>query len=401
MAGIRVAPRGFSTKYRAELMIAAAALLGSAIVNVVVVILFEYRNPMLAMRYGLALAAVLLMLLLLFNQRRLIESKFALVNRVLTDHFGYAYQDNQYFRRRIHYAQEKLRLAKVVVNQALPRILADALAEHPGMQRVNIIIDSGTTLAPLFPELLAVGVRSSNPKLDVRLFTNSMSGIGEIHRLGGRASDVLSEEDFNLIGGQPLSKYRATTGKVTMDFLKSLWSEANDSTGSIVTIGIVTANWLLGGKKLDSVSLCARGRGHLKFKKAVCEHSDYRLVVAPLGKILPLTDVGILNEMLPRDNADPYNTYELPPASARTTHLLTTHRRREGLSPFSPLSEHLRRIDAGDEAVNYLLCEEAPVFDPPGDSLREVFAVETPHGYIEENFSRAYGNFGVHWTERG
>jgi hypothetical protein len=378
----------FVRRFRGELLISAFSVVVGAGVSILIDIFVKTGDPYLLGFYTFGFVVVFLMLALLFNQKRLIENKFKTVNQVLIDYFGYSSKDNQFYSRREHYAREKVRLANALVRRVLPRVVKRIYADYPNLAELSIIIDSGTTLTPVFPELVVHGVPRKEG-VEVNIYTNSMSGIEEIHKLDNSDNFAISDDHIALIGGQPLRKYRATTGRITEDFLEFLWKN-RDPNRQRVTLSILTANWLIAGSGLDSLSLCARGRGHIQFKRVVGGFTEYRIVVAPLGKILRLRDVGILNRMLESKDGGEYQDYRLEEGKKDKTYLLTTRRRDNSLSPLCPVTLMLDTIRSDNSAKNYVLCEECPPFDPPGTTEREVLFYESPHRYVRDKFQEAY-----------
>jgi hypothetical protein len=378
----------FFTRFRGEIIISALFLFLGIVASILITLTFRTRDPYVLGFYIFGFLIVLLMFASLFNQKRLLNKKFEFVNQVLIDHFGYASRDNQFLRRREHYAMEKKELAKVLVREVLPHILERIYRDNPNVTKLNIIVDSGTTLTPMFSEL-AVSSIKFRKDLEIDIYTNSLSGIEEIHKL--ESSDSLGISQINLIGGRPLSRYRATTGKATEAFLQTLWDYQEETTPNTITLSILTANWFLAGNGLDRLSICARGSGHLEFKKRVSEHSHYRVFVTPLGKLLRLSDVTELNELLKGYEDDEYRSYLVPDSQKSATYLLTTRRDAHSLSPFRHLTVPLDRIEKHNGAWNFTFCKESKVHDPPGKTFEEVFINETPHKYIRENFEAAYG----------
>jgi len=378
----------FFKKFRGEIIISSASLLLSVIAAIIIAIFFRARDLYLIGFYCFGFLVVILMVALLFNQKRLFNKRFRSIDQLLIDHFGFVSKDNQFFRRREHYANEKKGLAKVLVRQVLPNILEKIYKDNRNLVKVNLIIDSGTTLTPIFPELINWGVPIKKG-LELNIYTNSMSGIDEIHKL--ESGENLQIPSINLIGGRPLSKYRATTGEATEAFLQTLWDEQENSNHGIITLSILTANWFLAGNGLDRISICARGLGHLEFKTNVSEHSDYKILVSPLGKLLRLNDVNELNELLKGYEDDVYRSHLISDSQKNTTFLLTTRRDHHSLSPFCQLTIPLDHIERINSAWNYTFCNESPIYDPPGTTFEEAFINETPHKYIRDNFEAAYG----------
>lgn len=378
----------FASRHRAELIITAIPFVITLVVTQFLRLLSAQegsRSTLLLYWFGILLG--LLFLALLFNQARLFRRRSKLLDRILIDHFGYGYRDNQYFQRRDHYAEEKVALARALVEHVLPK-LADEVCRAANLERLNVIIDSGTTLTPVFPQLLRSGLQVRD-EVELRFYTNSMSGIDEMHRLAGGGLFAIPEEDFHLIGGQPLSKYRATTGEGTERFLDSLWEEAASGDGRTVTIGLVTANWLLMDRDLEQVQLCARGRGHLSFKKSVCANADFIVLVAPLGKLLRLRTADELNGILRQEQR--YQTHPLPHGKRNNTLLLTSRRPARSLSPFLQYSDCFVDLGNRNGGRNFRLSEDCPLFDPSARTRLEALIAETPHVYTRRCLKELYG----------
>lgn len=220
---------------------------------------------------------------------------------------------NQYQERATHFADEKQLLCERLVTEQLPDLIKECWQDYDernrkSPERIDIIIDSGTTLTPAFAALKHFGLRfeakeqliksaearqhsvRDAPNFDPPfvVHTNSMSGVGEFNRMG--ESLFFSETNLELFGGNPLGRYQATTGKVTESAARMVNPER---TGFVISV--LTANWVLIGNTFHTIHLCARGRGHLEFKAAAAANADCVVVVAPLGKLLRTDDVNVLN----------------------------------------------------------------------------------------------------------
>lgn len=180
----------------------------------------------------------------------------------------------------------------------------------------------------------------------------------------------------------------STTGMTTQETeenLSKIWERAKEP-GNIV-ISIVTGNWILMGRNMDSLHVCARGEGHLAFKEQVCKNSNYIIVVSPLPKLLAVDDPNLLNQVAP------YKTYQsfLVSNDNRRVSLLTTRRERGSQSPFYNLSLRLEgRAKLPQEERNYELWSGTPIFEPIGDA-KAVQEEEIPHHYILPHFEEFYG----------
>jgi hypothetical protein len=192
----------------------------------------------------------------------------------------------------------------------------------------------------------------------------------------------------------PLNRYRATTGDDTEHCLDAIGETQKKSNDTIVTVGVITANWFLGGHGLNNISICARGERHLEFKKKVIETSEYVVLIGPLGKILKLeeSDINILNRMYPPTTGSQYDCYCIPPKMKNVTYLLTSYRPNKSLSPLKRNSGDLQYIRERNSATNYILCLENPYFNPPGTTKMEVETIEMPHQITRDYPEVFFGN---------
>jgi hypothetical protein len=189
--------------------------------------------------------------------------------------------DSVYQWREGHYQKEKRQLAE----QFAKRVLAKRvkyLKERLGRDRIRIIFDSGSTIAPLFDVL---GLDAQNNRehwcKDVEIITNNIKGIENILRYRDRPG--------NRYANLPLSRVSVLPGKVLAAFeaiadlqtLKALESYRDDG---IHTIAVTTGNYILlhNGNFLP----IARAGYHPYFKATLYDIASEVYVIAPLGKIL-------------------------------------------------------------------------------------------------------------------
>jgi hypothetical protein len=330
---------------------------------------------------------VWLQVALLFTQKRLFNKRVGVLDDILESQFGFSLEDNQFNRRSRHFRAEKIRLAEVLTSEVLPRLVRQAQRDYPELKHLNIFLDSGTTITPAFRPLVFQGLPIEKERLVIH--TNNLAGIDELHKLPQiqLESGKLSEEVFNLLPGSPLCKYRATTEGGMDKFLEGIWEEKRNSNGTTAAIGVLTANWILAGPGLDSLQICARGRGHLAFKKNLIENCDYVVVVSPLAKILRVDKLNELNDLI----SDPVKFRNEPMSTNKErTFLLTSNRPHHSLSPLRNITIELKNLQKHSGGKNYTLCPECPEYDPPGNA-REVMATECPHDYVRDAFEAMYG----------
>ncbi|UCD76401.1 MAG: hypothetical protein JSV91_05640 [Phycisphaerales bacterium] len=315
-------------------------------------------------------------------QARLIHRASIRIRDVVVHEFGHPWRETQYHQRAKHFVEEKRRLAEVLVEQELPTLVRGLAATHPNAE-IYLILDSGSTITPVFRPLVRAGIGlEDDDHLNIQVYTNNLAGIEELQKLDQPGGRVLQPDQFTLIGGHPLDRYRATTGDETEQFLDALWQRQTAHGANIVTVGVLTANWLLYWH--DHITLCARGRGHPEFKRSVAGGSQHLILIAPLGKILSLSSVDRLNAMMmdageaARWSGDQrrYEAIEIPREKTDRAILLTSRRPRHSLSPLHSLSNRLFGEKEGKD--NFDLSEFCPEYEPYG-SNQEVFNIELPH----------------------
>lgn len=384
-------------QFRGETYVLAATLF-SLLLSVISLIV-EFGDPIFVLNLTFGFIILLILFVLLFNLKRFFrhrfedlegmfrdtQSRLAVAEKILMQYFGLAWRKNPYFDRLQHFVDEKQILADELVRKTLPELLERARTENPAVRTVNVVLDSGTTLTPIFTQLLRSGLPLP-PGLRVSIYTNNLAGIDEIHKQDPQADQALTERDFNLIGGKPLNKYRATTGEFTLRILEGVWEEAGASGRSILSIGVITANWVLMGRTLDELQICARGEGHLDFKKSIVENCDYLLVVAPLGKLFPLDDALKIQQRV--DSG--YRAFPLPSAKRNQTLLLTTFRTASSVSHLRTFSSQLKNARTQGTSQNFVFADNCPDFEPSRDR-QQARLLDCPHEYMREHLSEFLG----------
>lgn len=345
-------------------------------------------NPM----WVVILANVGMMGILVLQQAN-VGNAISRLREIVVYELGVPWGETQYNRRRKHFVAEKELLAQVFVEDVLPALCEDIQRTVQGAE-IRVILDSGTTITPIFEHLLQRGVRlPSGTTFEPKFYTNNLAGIDELQKLDHLPGKKLSEVDFTLIGGTPLSRYRATTGEITQKTLDSLFAEQAKTNGKIVTVGVLTANWLLLGHGRDNIAICARGRGHREFKEQVKKCSDRLVVIAPLGKILALDDVKELNELQPEEKAlaaeGGWEYEAISLGQKDTTYLLTSKRPEGSNSPLAGMSNALFMMNAAVRK-NFTLHEACPDYAPPGTEV-EVRTIEMPHAWTRPHARRLFG----------
>jgi len=185
-----------------------------------------------------------------------------------------------------------------------------------------------------------------------------------------------------LLGGQPLYDYQAVTGKETEKAIKSICrkkdTEEKEDLSSI-TIGIITANWIMSGVGLDEIRLAARGNGHLAIKETIIKYADYIYIIAPLAKIIRTHDLKTLNEIVPHN--DKYEEYRIDADKRETTFLLTTKR---ATAPLNITTIALSSCINDNNNKNYKVSEYCPDHRISG-TKEEIEVQEFPQDYIRSH----------------
>lgn len=381
----------FLRKYRSEIIITSIATLFSIIITIFVTAWFQTSDVRIIINILIGTIVVLLLLAILFNLKTLISNLIFNLKRLEAEHVLFdnidLFSPAKYYERSTKdYAQEKRILAQILVEKVLPNVIEQMLIDLPNLNKLNIVIGSGATLTSVFPHLLSLGLpEKENVKYSI--FTNNLAGISEIYKLDYRNCQ-LSEEDINLIGGNPLSSYRATVGDVPNNFLNEIREKEKNSNGKIATLSILTTGWLLGGLNLTNISLSSKAVGHFDFNSSAIHNSNYVVILTPLGTILRIENAQQLNKVLPYDTSNQYHSQSIP--NTVKTFLLTTFRSKNSFSPLVNLSYQLQKIKESKTMTNYIICEDCPIYDPPGDK-HEVIFQDLPHPYIRDNFLHVYG----------
>jgi hypothetical protein len=327
-------------------------------------------------------------------QRASVGASMKRLRHIVVYDLGVPWLETQYHKREKHFVDEKHKLAEALVRYTLPRIF-DHASKSAKSPTIRLILDSGTTIVPIFEQLVRRGLQNDDgDAFKPEIYTNNLAGIFEVQKLDYLAGRKLTEEDFTLLGGTPLGRYRATTGDLTLRAVEPLFDKTDAAGHPVITVGVLTANWLLVGKGHASLALCARGRGHPEFKRVVATSCTHLVIVAPLGKILALSTAPELNVMLPREERREtkfqYEDIPIPVSRLATTYLLTTRRPEESESPLQFLSDSLFRLEHSARE-NFIIDEDCPGFNPTAASKDELRDIELPHEWTRKHVKKLFG----------
>lgn len=373
-------------KYRSEILISGISTIAGVIIGKAADVLLSVPTVDQVIIGLLAVIILFILGQMFVIKRNVIWKIYSLQNRV-AQIAGY-FIPNQYDERKLHFAEEKCRIVDYLIHTVLPNILKKTIEETKGTHsKIALIVDSGTTLEQVFPQIKLMGLGPSIGDLDLEkleIYTNSLSGSDAFCKMPG---DYLRENQLHLFGGTQIEKYRAVIGNGTTKAMKDVKDEYEKSHSKI--IGLITANWLLVGTAHDKMIFCSTEEGHLSYKNYLAEIADVLVIVAPLGKLLTLDTTAELNVVLKlKEKSKPeYDGFEintLEKRNQKNTILLTTFRGKSS----SILHTHSANlILAHNEKKHnlYTLCERkrSIMFDH-NCSYQEQIQIEMPHDYLHD-----------------
>ena len=176
---------------------------------------------------GLLVLVVVLLVVQGFGQRR----RFSRIEHRLGIE---EWSPHSYAYRAVHFHEEKESLCEDLVRIHLPELVKNLSGK--ALKGIDVVIDSGTTLAPVFPRLQAYGLLGCQKDIQdqVSIFTNSTAGIDLYNNATYVGRPGISEQRVHLLGGNPLKKYRATTGPDTEQALRDLSERSHRNGRSVI-----------------------------------------------------------------------------------------------------------------------------------------------------------------------
>ena len=100
---------------------------------------------------------------------------------IVEAHQSRSWPESQYDRRRRHFRNEKEVLASLVVRHALPSVIDDLREGSPDAD-IYVLLDSGSTITPIFPRLVRGGLQPDHRGV-IRIFTNNAAGYAELNQI--------------------------------------------------------------------------------------------------------------------------------------------------------------------------------------------------------------------------
>jgi len=323
-----------------------------------------------------------------------------------------------------HFQGEKSFLAEIVVD--LVKARAQAALEQDPDAGIIAVVDSGTTLYPLFERLAAECINHFDDECHwthrLLVVTNNIPGIEALIRHGRTRGNTGYEQlavSCKVLPGRPLPAYAAIVGSDAEEALRDI-SKTNVTNLIRPTLdqeslnwrilGLTTGNWIT--VRDGVVHPLARGAGHLDFKRELIRASNETYVVGPLGKVFLGVEVERINEALNYSSTNrtpgrqPYS--EVPIEDARGPIRLVTTSRQDKDHILQPHSERLlgaldgRVWSSAEVGVEYSLATAearllrhlvVPYGLLPRDPATQL-EIELPHrGTRKEAFRREF--FGI------
>jgi hypothetical protein len=220
------------------------------------------------------------------------------------DQTGVTYSASVYGTRIGHFFYEKRRIAEDAVDKI------EEYIKKNNSKQYCLIIDSGTTMYPVFQEITNRLSQKKAKELwreKVCIVTNNLPGVQYLMKNAkDDPNDDYSEITIScfLVPGKPLSVYAAITGSESekwlvrlRDFLDTLdtW---RDKRTDVTILGFVTGNYMVRSFVANEVNYypVARGEGHVEIKKRMVEISDQVFLLNPLMKF-SFASVDLLNRV--------------------------------------------------------------------------------------------------------
>ncbi|HEU4872712.1 MAG TPA: hypothetical protein VFT44_06405 [Pyrinomonadaceae bacterium] len=338
------------------------------------------------------------------------------------DETGVTYSASVFGKRIGHFFYEKRKIATAAVDEI------EKYLKHDPLKRFCLVIDSGTTLYPVFQEItdrLRRGPSAKAWRERVCVVTNNIPGIQYLMKNAkDNPNDDYSEIAIKcfIVPGKPLSVYAAITGTESTNWLLQirnlLMSEdcigkqtADSAPVTWKIIGFVTGNYIarkIEGKKHYYFPV-ARGEGHVEVKRMIVEVSEEVFVLAPLMKF-SFAGVDLLNKVngfnldrkdVERAKQEPKRVKyeEIAISDEKKCRFFTTSRRRDAIfREFSHDLWHELSTHYHQDSVNM------PEFDlrywnPAVEGNREVeLAREIPHENLRENYEKGQNIWDTRWV---
>ncbi|RQV96839.1 hypothetical protein EH221_04465 [bacterium] len=332
------------------------------------------------------------------------------------DETGATYSASVYGKRIGHFFYEKKFLAKLAVNR-----IDGYLRKFPN-KRYCVLIDSGTTMYPIFSEI-AKRIHSQNQDLWKRrvcIVTNNIPGLQFLMKKGKAEPD----NDYSevvvrcyIIPGKPLSVYAAITGSEAIKWLanlsvfleKDVWKEQDKS---VEILGFVTGNYISQNNERGRPEFfpVARGEGHVEIKQKIVEISDEILIMSPLMKY-SFASVDLLNDVngftIKRNTLEAHQNpkavqYEeiKIDAKKKVCHITTRRDKEHRFERFSSMLNLHLEDSVGED--NLIMPEFSVRYWIPGVKEQPHLEIEReiPHKNLREKHEQGQDIWNQRWVRR-
>ena len=137
-------PREIYRKYSGELKSLIIGVTTSIIGTIIVLVTIDINkvNPLLLFIFIFVILIASLLVIILFNLKRIIFNRLDRVHFILENQFGFSVDNNQYYERSKHFVKEKRFFGKLVVEEVLPNLIKN-ITEKKVVDELNLFLEVG------------------------------------------------------------------------------------------------------------------------------------------------------------------------------------------------------------------------------------------------------------------
>ena len=303
------------------------------------------------------------------------------------------FADTSLFGQRYrHFFDEKRAIAEAFMED-LDRLVDDS---HRTQRRIRLVLDSGTTVFPIFRMLMA---RKNETKWTdrIEIITNNIPGVFVTLEEGRRTQeDSYSGLAYRVrvVGGEPapafwalLPPYDSEKGTTAPEVTRIM--AGADGCGLPSTVVAVTTGSYV---HADGRALFVRNRQHYGFKQAMIKCANVIYCLCPLGKMVPRTaremNEALVTEDLRRDPDHLYSELQTKVNGEQKYIVVTTQRQPPAClyTHFKRVKEQLTALDSNrpdslyvGTRVVYVPTEKFWVSTLTGGNETKEVELEIPH----------------------
>lgn len=249
-------------------------------------------------------------------------------------------------QRSSHFDEEKEFIGREIANDIAKRI-----SDKPS-QTIILVLDAGSTVLPIFDQICRhPQLRADHVRDRLAIVTNNLAGASRL--LHSARNDNLSRVPVRcvLAEGDLDSTYDAILGSQTSLSIERITKSLSQQQHSeCIIIGFVTGNYI---STVDGI--LARGAEHLATKRAILSVSHESYLIAPLGKIVPLS---AHNLTLALKNTQKRYTGLAIGGDAKRPTLITTTRPKDYSSSWGDLNRYLARLSRTMQSTTFANFDE-------------------------------------------